>query len=133
MLNDTFHCIPPIAKNYQQFAPKGETTTSNCLKEGICMFQLSTRFCQAPFCWSDNAPLTQCKKQCESPVKTKKKTEFVKKICQQLDTVAIKTIRMNDITKLKPFYQPDYPLNFKGKSPVITGQIMKYFSCASCT
>ena len=68
MLNETFHCHPPIAKNYQQFAPKEASTTKNCLAEGVCMFQLSTRFCQAPFCWADNAPKSQCKRQCQNPV-----------------------------------------------------------------
>ena len=68
MINETFHCHPPIAKNYQQFAPKEASTTKNCLAEGVCMFQLSTRFCQAPFCWADNAPKSQCKRQCQNPV-----------------------------------------------------------------
>ena len=68
MLNETFHCQPPIAKKYQQYAPKEASTTKNCLAEGVCMFQLSTRFCQAPFCWADNAPKSQCKRQCQNPV-----------------------------------------------------------------
>ena len=68
MLNETFHCKPPLAKDYQQFAPKDASTTKNCLAEGVCMFQLSTRFCQAPFCWADNAPKSQCKRQCQNPV-----------------------------------------------------------------
>ena len=74
MLNETFHCKPPIAQNYQKFAPKDAGTTKNCLKEGVCMFQLSTRFCQAPFCWADNAPKSQCKRQCQNPVSVRRKT-----------------------------------------------------------
>ena len=30
-----------------------------------------------------------------------------------MDTVAIKVIRMNDISLLKPFYDPSYDLNFR--------------------
>ena len=68
MLNDTFHCKAPIAKKYLEFAPKYEPTTKSCLDDGICMYQLSTRFCQAPFCFADNAPKSQCKPQCQNPV-----------------------------------------------------------------
>ena len=130
MLNETFHCHPPIAKNYQQFAPKEASTTKNCLAEGVCMFQLSTRFCQAPFCWADNAPKSQCKRQCQNPVsvsfhpknptqsgiifQSKKKAHYLERLCKKdVDTVAIKVIRMNDISLLKPFYDPNYDLNFR--------------------
>ena len=134
MLNETFHCHPPIAKNYQQFAPKEASTTKNCLVEGVCMFQLSTRFCQAPFCWADNAPKSQCKRQCQNPVsvsfqshladkiyqnlksnfQSKKKIHYLERLCKKdVDTVAIKVIRMNDISLLKPFYEPSYDLNFR--------------------
>ena len=68
MLNETFHCKAPIAKNYQRFAPKDKTTTEHCLDEGVCMYQMSTRFCQAPFCFADDAPKSQCKLECQSPV-----------------------------------------------------------------
>ena len=114
MLNETFHCVPPAAKDYEKFAPKSETTTSNCLKEGVCMFQLSTRFCQPPFCWADQAPPTQCKRFCEGPVKTKKKKQFLQNLCEkEVQTVAIKTIRFHDVAKLRPFYEPSFDMNFK--------------------
>ena len=132
MLNETFHCQPPIAKKYQQYAPKEASTTKNCLAEGVCMFQLSTRFCQAPFCWADNAPKSQCKRQCQNPVsvsffaivlwphnpklnfQSKKKIHYLERLCKKdVDTVAIKVIRMNDISMLKPFYEPSYDLNFR--------------------
>jgi len=114
MLNETFHCVPPAAKDYEKFAPKQEGVVANCLREGICMYQLSTRFCQPPFCWADQAPLTQCKRHCEGPVKTKKKKAYLAQLCQNdVNTVAIKTIRFHDMTKLKPFYDVNYDLNFK--------------------
>lgn len=131
MLNETFHCKPPLAKDYQQFAPKDASTTKNCLAEGVCMFQLSTRFCQAPFCWADNAPKSQCKRQCQNPVsvsepwlvlpleiqkcfQSKKKVRYLERLCKKdVDTVAIKVIRMNDISMLKPFYDPNYDMNFR--------------------
>ena len=33
----------------QEHAPTDASTTKNCLNEGICMFQLSTRFCKVFF------------------------------------------------------------------------------------
>lgn len=78
------------------------------------MFQLSTRFCTPPFCWKKDAPPTQCKKQCESPGKQIAKYAYMEKICRdEVDAVAIKTIRFMELKKLKNFYSDDYPMKFR--------------------
>ena len=47
-------------------------------------------------------------------MKTKKKRAYLTHMCENdVNTVAIKTIRFHDITKLKPFYDVNYDLNFK--------------------
>ena len=47
-------------------------------------------------------------------VQSKKKIRYLERLCKKdVDTVAIKVIRMNDISMLKPFYDPSYDLNFR--------------------
>jgi hypothetical protein len=82
--------------------------------QGVCMYQLSTRFCRPPFCWKKDAPPTQCKRQCESPGKQPAKYDYMEKVCKEdVDTVAIKTIRFTDLSKLEDFYSEDYPMKFR--------------------
>jgi len=129
MLNETFHCKAPDASNYKKYANPKESTTTNCLNEvhynlacyssniyfqGVCMYQLSTRFCKPPFCWNPDAPPTQCKKQCSSPGADKAKMRHMERICkEEVNTVAIKTIRFLDLKRLHPFYADNYPIDFK--------------------
>jgi len=114
MLNETFHCKAPDASNYKKYANPKESTTTNCLNEGVCMYQLSTRFCKPPFCWNPDAPPTQCKKQCSSPGADKAKMRHMERICkEEVNTVAIKTIRFLDLKRLHPFYADSYPIDFK--------------------
>merc|ERR1712037_606645 len=78
------------------------------------MYQLSTRFCKPPFCWNPDAPATQCKKQCSSPGSDKAKLRHMERICkEEVNTVAIKTIRFLDLKRLHPFYAENYPIDFK--------------------
>ncbi|CBY15057.1 unnamed protein product [Oikopleura dioica] len=82
--------------------------------EGVCMYQLSTRFCKPPFCWNPDAPATQCKKQCSSPGSDKAKLRHMERICkEEVNSVAIKTIRFLDLKRLHPFYADSYPIDFK--------------------
>ena len=78
------------------------------------MYQLSTRFCKPPFCWNPDAPATQCKKQCSPPGSDRAKLEHMERICkEEVNTVAIKTIRFLDLKRLHPFYADSYPIDFK--------------------
>ena len=43
MLNDSFHCIPPMAHEYEHVAPKPNGLTNKCLEAGICFYYMSTR------------------------------------------------------------------------------------------
>jgi len=112
MLNDSFHCIPPLVDEYMHVAPKPNPASANCLG-GICFWDRSTRFCKAPFCLSDNAPETQCI-SCSVSFKSKNTTDYLSKVCEdEVDTVAVKVIRFREISALKPFYSDDYDLNFR--------------------
>ena len=45
---------------------------------------------------------------------SQKKVRYLERLCKKdIDTVAIKVIRMNDISLLKPFYDSSYDLNFR--------------------
>ena len=43
MLNDSFHCIPPLANQYANVAPKSNPVAHNCLNDGICFWYMSKR------------------------------------------------------------------------------------------
>ena len=90
------------------------TNSRDIYFQGVCMYQLSTRFCKPPFCWNPDAPETQCKKQCSSPGSDKAKMRHMERICkEEVNTVSIKTIRFLDLKRLHPFYADSYPIDFK--------------------
>ena len=69
LLNQTFHCEPPKFGNFEQVSPyKWDDTAKKCEEGGICMWQLSGRFCKEPFCETESVELDppKCHKQCNS-------------------------------------------------------------------
>ena len=95
-LNETFHCISP------KYRPSlvDKTLSANplgvkCKKEGICMWEMSSRFCREPFCESEKSLKTsKCRKKCKE-FTTREKHELVENVCNNdVDAVAVKTIRL---------------------------------------
>jgi len=115
-LNDTFHCGAPTYHKYKEVATKHIDTTEKCEKDAICMWQLTERLCLPPFCWSTSETDVgiNCHRNCESPKEAPGKIDLLEKVCQNdVDTVAVKTIRFWNIEKLAPFFSDKYDIDFK--------------------
>jgi hypothetical protein len=65
-LSQIFHGQVPSFKNApgHEDVNLEEDIVSQCEEHGICMWQLSTRFCRAPFCLVPNAPSDHCGLAC---------------------------------------------------------------------
>lgn len=102
-LNQTFHGTVPSYHN----APDATTVYQNediinqCKSNGICMWQLSTRFCQPPFCVNENAPMDHCGFACPN-LNTTHQLESVQESMDDAMGIAIKTVRIHDVEKLHP-------------------------------
>lgn len=79
------------------------------------MWQLSTRFCRAPYCF--NATTTDhCGLQCPH-FKDQNKTDLVANNMREAKGIALKTVRLHNLSKLEPLLS-DSNLNMKVIVPI---------------
>ena len=102
-LKQTFYGTVPSYSNAPDAAEleTSEDIVQQCKKNGICMWQLSTRFCQPPFCNLTWAPADHCGLACphlNSPAR-------LQQVQTEMDATAgtvVKTVRIHDVEKLSP-------------------------------
>ena len=95
-LNDTFHCkSPKYRPNYVEKTLSWNQLGRDCKKTGICMWEMSNRFCKPPFCESDlSESKSKCRRKCKG-FTNDEQHQIVERICtDDLKTVAVKTIRL---------------------------------------
>lgn len=95
-LNDTFHCkSPKYRPNYIEKTLSWNQLGRDCKKTGICMWEMSNRFCKPPFCESNlSESKSKCRRKCKG-FTNGEQHQIVERICtDDLKTVAVKTIRL---------------------------------------
>ena len=89
----------------------------HCKKDGLCNWEMSTRLCKEPFCDSHTGLKPKyCRKHCSNfAVNTEEeKHNLIEEICaNQLNTVAVKTIRISSLSQLEPLFSGDFDMNLK--------------------
>ena len=108
-------------------APNGTTQLNNAkravfacgnyqgkiLLNEIMTKKLFSRFCHPPFCHENSKTPGECRKKCSSFAKEPAKYELINEVCQDIDAVAVKSIRYWKLMDLGPFFKADYMYDFK--------------------
>ena len=95
-LNDTFNCqSPKYRPDLVDKTLSWNQLGKDCKKTGICMWELSSRFCKQPFCDSDfSDSKSKCRRQCKG-FTGDAQHHVLESLCKnKLKTVAVKTIRV---------------------------------------
>ena len=116
-LNETFHCKSPKYRDWVDKTLTWNQLGRHCKKDGLCNWEMSTRLCKEPFCDSHTGLKPKyCRKHCGNfELHTAEEKHYlIEEICKnQLNTVAVKTIRISSLSQLEPLFFGDFDMNLK--------------------